>query len=486
MSVSCHHCKVKIPNDSLHEQCGLFGVFGLENAATAIYHGLFSLQHRGQEGAGIVVSDGDKVRCARGLGLVSEVFTKDSLKTLPGNLGIGHVRYGTTGSTRIQNVQPLVVECVDGIWAVAHNGNIVNGAEIRRSYQSSGAIFQTTTDSEVLVHLLADPKFRSQPYRVGQALSQLKGAFSFLLMTKNCVMAARDPFGFRPLAIGRIGDAWVFASETCALVQVGADFVRDIFPGELVTVDKTGLHSTMFIKKQPDHLAQCIFELVYFARPDSRVFGENVHQIRFQYGMRLAKEQPVKADVVIAVPDSGNSAALGFSRGSGIILDQGFIRNHYIGRTFIMPEPTDRAESVDMKLAVLPEVVKGKRLVVVDDSIVRGTTARRRVKRLREVGAKEVHIRISCPPLTHPCFYGIDFPTREELAAGSNDIETIRKFIGADTLAYLSLEGLLAPFKKPEDFCTACFTGNYAVDIHGAVQKRVLERSAPELPLAGY
>lgn len=467
------------------ESCGLFGVYGTENAAELIYQGLFSLQHRGQEGAGIVVGDGKKMRYEKGQGLVSEVFPKRSWEKLAGHLGIGHVRYSTTGSTRIENVQPLVVECVDGIWAVAHNGNLVNAARLRRMYQEAGAIFQTSTDSEVLVHLLADPMFRSRPRRVARSLAELEGAFSFLIMTKDCVIAARDPRGFRPLSLGRLGNANVFASETCALAQTGAEYVRDVHPGELIVCDQTGMRSSMFAEQAACRLAQCVFEMVYFARPDSVVFGHNVHGVRFKYGMQLAREHPVEADIVIAVPDSGNSAALGFSRDSGIPLDYGFIRNHYVGRTFIMPEANERAQGVDMKLAVLPEVVNGKRVVVVDDSIVRGTTARRRVTRLREAGAREIHVRISCPPSAHPCFYGIDFPTKQELIAGFNDVETIRNFLGADSLGYLSIEGLLSPFKNPNDFCTACFTGEYPVDISGVTDKRAHERFNSEFQFDG-
>lgn len=459
----------------------MFGVYGHPHAASAIYNGLFSLQHRGQEGAGIVVSNGAIVRSAKGLGLVHDVFSKDSLEKLTGSLGIGHVRYSTTGDTRIQNVQPLVVECVDGIWAAAHNGNLVNAETLRRYYQEAGSLFQTGTDSEVLVHLLADPEYRSKPRRVARALDELEGSFAFLIMTKDCVMGARDRFGFRPLSIGKIGDAFVLASETCALVQTGAEYVRDVLPGELVTVDETGLHSSIFTERTEQHLAQCVFELVYFARPDSAVFGQNVHNVRLQYGMRLAEEHPVRADIVMAVPDSGNSAALGYSLKSGIPLNFGFIRNHYVGRTFIMPDAGDRDAGVDMKLSVLKEVVTGKRVVVVDDSIVRGTTSRRRVHSLRDAGASEIHMRISCPPTAFPCFYGIDFPTREELIAGTRSTEEIRKFLGADSLGYLSHEGLLSPFPNPEDFCTACFSGEYPVDPRDVRGKRALESPALEL-----
>ncbi len=478
-----HDKNLQSDNEKPEESCGLFGVYGMDDCAPLIYQGLFALQHRGQEAAGIVVADGTDVRSHKGQGLVGDVFSKTSWPELSGNLGIGHVRYSTTGSTRMQNVQPLVVECVDGIWAVAHNGNLTNAMSLRRMYQEAGAIFQTSTDSEVLVHLLADPMFRSRPRRVARALGELCGAFSFLMMTKNCVMAARDRLGFKPLSIGRIGNAWVFSSETCGLNQVGAEYVRDVEPGELVVVDKAGMRSSFFAENKDDHLAQCVFEMVYFARPDSIVFGHNVHNVRLQYGMRLAEEHPVDADVVIAIPDSGNSAALGFARRSGIPLDFGFIRNHYVGRTFIMPEEAKRATSVDMKLALLPEVVRGKRVVVVDDSIIRGNTAKRRILSLREAGAKEVHVRISCPPTRFPCFFGIDFPTKDELVAGAHDIEGIRKFMECDSLGYLSLEGLLAPFKSQGDFCTACFTGVYAVDVSSVSGKLALESQKAELNL---
>lgn len=469
-------------SDHPKEECGLFGVYGADPAMPLIYQGLFSLQHRGQEGAGIVVSDGVNISSSKGQGLVSEVFAHVTSKQLCGSMGIGHVRYSTTGSTRIQNVQPLVAECVDGLWAVAHNGNLVNAPAIRRMYQHAGAIFQTSTDSEVLVHLLADPLYRNRPQRAARALGELRGAFSFLIMTRDCLMACRDPNGFRPLSIGKLGDAWIFASETCALNQIGAEYVRDVNPGELVIVNATGLHSSTFAEPVEDALSQCVFEMVYFARPDSRVFGMNVHQVRMAYGARLAEEHPVEADIVVAVPDSGNSAALGYSRRSGIPLDYGFIRNHYIGRTFIMPEQDQRSAGVDLKLAVVAEVVKGKRVVVVDDSIVRGTTARGRVSRLREAGAREVHVRISSPPTAHPCFYGIDFPTREELIAGEREVDSICAFLGADSLGYISIEGLLSPFPDKKNFCKACFDGNYPVAPGETHDKRALENTTKEFP----
>jgi len=455
--------------------CGIFGVYGVKNAAKSIYNGLFSLQHRGQEGAGIAVSNGQKVRSVKGMGLVQDLSTRKEFATLEGNLGIGHVRYSTTGMSRPQNVQPLVVECIDGIWAIAHNGNLTNAHKLRRNYQEAGAIFQTSTDSEVLVHLIADPMFRTRPRRVERALAELQGAFSFLVMTKDSVMAARDPYGFRPLSIGKLGDGYIFSSETCALEQIGAEFVRDVLPGELVTVDEKGLRSTSFCEPISGSLGQCIFEHVYFARPDSMLFGQNVHDARVNLGRNLAKESPIDADIVISIPDSGNAAALGFSQESGIPLDYGFIRNHYIGRTFIMPTDGERSEGVDMKLAVVPGVVQGKRVVVVDDSLIRGTTSRRRVKALREAGAKEIHLRISCPPTQHPCYFGIDFPTKSELIASANSIKEICEFIGADSLAYLSLDGLLAAVDQPSDFCTGCFTGKYPYEVSHDHTKDALE-----------
>jgi amidophosphoribosyltransferase len=462
--------------DGIHDECGVFGVYGLDAAAATIYNGLFSMQHRGQEGAGIVVSDGLKVRSRKGAGLVAEALTPERLAALPGHIGIGHVRYSTTGANKVQNIQPLVVECSDGIWAVAHNGNLTNAGALRTMYQDAGAIFQTSTDSEVLVHLLADPMYRLRPQRVARALGELKGAFSFLIMTKDCLMGARDRHAFRPLSIGRCGDVWYLSSETCAFKLVGAEHVRDVEPGELVTIDSTGLHSHRFAEPAAE-LRRCVFENIYFARPDSKISGHNVHEIRMEYGALLAREHPVEADIVIAVPDSGNSAALGYARESGIPLDFGFIRNHYVGRTFIMPNASQRASGVDMKLSVLSEVVAGKRVVVVDDSIVRGTTARRRVAALRESGALEVHVRISCPPICHPCYYGIDLPDRDDLIAAHKSVAEIAEYIGADSIGYLSMESLLAPYEDPQNYCAACFTGEYAVPMETIGGKQALERN---------
>jgi len=474
---------VRPVRDIPREACGLYGVFGVPNASQLIHGGLFSLQHRGQEGAGIVVSDGQQIRSHKGLGLVNDVFNQRHLTELQGHIGIGHVRYSTTGSVRVQNIQPLVAETVDGLWAIAHNGNLVNADKLRRMYQEAGAIFQTGTDSEVLIHLLADPMFRNRPRRVARALGELKGAFAFLIMTRNAIMAARDPNGFKPLSIGKLGKGYVVASETCALVQTGAEYFRDVEPGELVVIDDNGLRSHEFAEHDNQRMAQCIFEHVYFARPDSIVFGDNVHEIRVKLGMGLAVEHPAVADIVIPVPDSGNSAALGYSRQSGIPFESGFIRNHYVGRTFIMPDNQSRARSVDMKLAVVQNVVRGKRIVVVDDSVIRGTTSQRRVKALREAGAKEIHLRISCPPTRHPCFFGIDFATEEELVAHGKTIEEIATITGADTVGYLSIKGLLAPFASARKFCTACFSGDYPVDISGVQSKNGLENFSSTLGL---
>lgn len=450
-------------------------VYDVEHAADVIYAGLFAQQHRGQEGAGIVVSDGVRLQFHKGSGLLQEVFNGNQLDGLAGRLGIGHVRYSTCGGGRMQNVQPLVAECADGAWAIAHNGNLTNAQQLRSAYQKSGSIFHTTTDSEVLVHLLADPYYRNRIRRVGRALAELQGAYAFVLMTCDSVMAARDPHGFKPLVLGRLGKGYVVASESCALRQIGAEFLREVEPGELVTINAGGLASYRFAEVAPRG-AQCVFEMVYFSRPDSLVFGHNVHQVRVQYGERLAREHPAVADVVIPIPDSGMSAAIGYSRASGIPLDMGFIRNHYIGRTFIMPEAAQRAIGADLKLAVLPETIAGRRVVVVDDSIVRGNTARKRVALLRTCGATEVHVRISCPPTRHPCFYGIDFATESELLATNRNIEQIRDWIGADSLGYLSEAGLLEPFGASGlRFCRACFNGDYPVEVADRNGKLALE-----------
>ena len=461
-------------DDEPREFCGLCGVSGHPDAARLVYLGLYALQHRGQESAGIAIWDGRTVRSQKGSGLVPEAVPESKLENLPGQVAVGHVRYSTTGSGRIQNIQPLVIEFVDGLLAVAHNGNLVNARQLRHKYEQAGSIFQTSTDSEVIVHLLADPANRGWPDSVGRCLRQLKGAFSFLFLSQGKLMAARDPWGWRPLCLGRQGDAWTVASETCALDLIHFDYVRDVLPGELVTLDETGLHSEIYARA--DRLYQCLFEHVYFARPDSNIFGENVHTVRTKLGRRLAKDSPAQADLVMAVPDSGNSAALGYSQESGIPLDYGFVRNHYVGRTFIMPTMQSRSGLVDIKLNVVRDVVRGKRVVVVDDSIIRGNTSRRRLDLLRAAGAKEIHVRIACPPTISPCYYGIDFPTAGELVAAGRSVDEVARIIGADSLGYQTLEGLLASVEKPGDYCTSCWTAKYPVPPEDEMDKMALEK----------
>ncbi len=468
------------PSDAPREHCGVVAVCGVENAATALYNGLFALQHRGQEGAGMVVSDGKIMHFCKGMGLVSEVFTGDFTEHLPGKIGIGHVRYSTTGASRSANVQPFLAECRDGMWAIAHNGNIVNAGELRDRYQKQGAIFQTTTDSEILLHQLADPAYFSAQDRIRKALVELRGSFAFVIARPNCIYAARDPWGIRPLSIGKLGKGYVVASETCALRQTGAEYLRDVNPGELVKLDENGVKSLRFGDVPVSGYGQCVFEHIYFARPDSHVFGQSVYLVRSAIGRRLADEHPVEADVVVPIPDSGVLAALGYSHGSGIPFEMGFIRNHYIGRTFIMPTQRSRKSSVDLKLAVVPEVVEGKRVVLVDDSIIRGTTIQRRVDMLRRAGAKEVHVRISCPPTRHPCFFGIDFPEAGELVATGRTVDQICKLCGADSVGYLSIEGLKAVLNSPQHFCYGCFVGRYACSTDHVVNKHALERNGPE------
>lgn len=453
-----------VNEDKPHEECGIFAVWGVPDAARVIYDGLFALQHRGQEGAGIATCDNGRITAVKGLGLLANAVGSKRAAELSGTMGIGHLRYSTTGvAARVANVQPLIGDCVDGRWAVAHNGNVVNALELREIYKERGSIFQTGTDSEMFLHLLADPEYRHDSRRVAKVCEAMKGAYSALFMSPECIYGVRDPHGFRPLVLGRLGNGWVLASETCALSQVGAAYEREIEPGELLCIDKNGLHSTRLARIGAG-ISHCVFELVYFARPDSRVFGHNVHSVRVQYGMRLAEEHPVEADAVIAVPDSGNSSALGYSRRSGIPFEIGFIRNHYVGRTFIMPTVEQRASQVDMKLAAMPETVSGKRIIVVDDSIVRGNTMRRRVSALRAAGAREIHLRIACPPVVHPCYYGIDFPTRKELIAHNRSVEEICKYMGADSLGYLSVEGLLSPFANKRNYCLACYDGAYPME----------------------
>ena len=452
-----------ITPDKFHDECAVVGVYGHKESSNLTYLGLYALQHRGQEGSGIVSSDGDHFHVQKGMGLVADIYTKSVLKELPGYMAIGHNRYSTAGGSNLKNVQPLTVNFALGNLALAHNGNLINATMLRHELEAYGAIFQSTSDSEVIIHLIAHSRGDTLLSRVIDALSQVRGAFSVVLMTDQNVIAARDPYGLRPLCLGRLRDTSIVASETCAFDLIGAEYVRDIEPGEMVVLDEKGVTSLRpFVETEP---AKCVFEYVYFSRPDSKIFGGNtVYSTRKALGRQLAKEAPVEADIVIPVPDSGVPAALGFSEGSGIPFETGLIRNHYVGRTFIEPEQSIRHFGVKVKLNAVPDVLAGKRVVVVDDSIVRGTTSRKIVKMLRHAGAKEVHMRISSPPIVSPCFYGIDTPTKRELIGSSHTQQEIRKYITADSLAYLSLEGMLnAAPGRPDHYCNACFTEEYPI-----------------------
>jgi amidophosphoribosyltransferase len=444
------------------DHCGVFGIWGDPQAVYKTYLGLYALQHRGEESCGIVTSDGEHMHSQKGMGLVQDVFTEENLAKLKGQNAVGHVRYSTAGSSLLKNAQPILVDFSKGDIAVAHNGNITNADYIRSELEAYGAIFQTTTDSEIIVHLMAKPTHRNFEEGMLDALARIDGAYSLVFLTHDFLAAARDPYGFRPLWLGRTAEgAPVVASETCALDLIGAERVREIEPGEVLITSGSKTKS-LKIDRPTKRRAHCIFEHVYFARPDSTIFGENVHLVRKNLGRELAREHPVQADIVIPVPDSGNSAALGYSEESGIPLEIGIIRNHYVGRTFIQPLQGMRDFKVRIKFNQLKEVLAGKRVVVVDDSIVRGTTSRVRVKTLRQAGAREVHLRVSCPPHLWPCAYGIDFPSRQELIAYGKTQDQIRRFLECDTLGYLSMEGMLKAVKLPrENFCTACWSGEY-------------------------
>ena len=459
--------------DKPRHECGVFGVFGHENAALLSYYGLFALQHRGQESAGIVTSEGPghPFHVHRAMGLVSQVFDSASLGKLKGDRAIGHVRYSTTGSSTLANAQPLVADTVRGPLAIAHNGNLVNAAQLRAELENAGSIFQTTADSEIILHLLARQAAAGEPLA---ALRALQGAFSLVMLTPEALVGVRDPHGFRPLVLGRLGDAHVLASETSALDLIGAKLEREIAPGEVVVIDEKGARSLRPFS--PARPAFCVFELVYFARPDSNLGGGNVAEMRVEMGRRLARARPVDADIIVPVPDSGNYAAQGYSEASGIPLAHAFVRNHYIGRTFLQPSQMIRDFDVRVKLNLIADAVRGKRVVVVDDSIVRGTTARARVVNLRECGATEVHLRISCPAHRFPCHYGIDFPDPQELLANRMTTEEIVEFLGVDSLAYLSLDDMIASTGwPPASFCTACYTGDYPIPVGEVSGKDIME-----------
>ncbi len=451
-------------SDRFHDECGIVGVYNHPEASNIAYLGLYALQHRGQESAGIVSSDGKKLYSHKEMGLVADIFTGGILKKLPGKNAIGHVRYSTAGESHIRNAQPFVVDYARGSIAIAHNGNLVNARLLRDELEAYGSIFQSDMDTEVIMHLIASSKEGTLTGRLVHALSKLKGAYSLVILTDSCLIAIRDPYGFRPLVLGRLKDGWVVASETCAFDLIEADYLREIEAGELLIIDEKGLTSHKPFPQVP--YSPCIFEFIYFARPDSNVFDANVHSVRKNLGRELAREHPVEADVVIPVPDSGVGAAIGYAEESGIPFDMGLVRNHYIGRTFIEPQDSIRDFGVKIKLNPVRDVIDGKRVVVVDDSIVRGTTSRKIIKMIRDAGAKEVHLRISSPPTIASCFYGIDTPTTEELIAAKKSIDEINQFLATDTLAYLSMEGLYRAVKEAgSSFCDACFTGNYPVEI---------------------
>ena len=450
--------------DKFREECGVFGISGHPEASNLTYLGLYALQHRGQESAGIASSDGIRIRHSKAMGYVNEAFNGQTLSRLEGHFAIGHVRYSTAGESRLTNAQPIVIDCMHGPLALCHNGNLVNAGELREELAQHGAIFQTTSDSEVLVHLFARSPEPTVEKAIVDAISQVRGAFSLVMMTRDQVIGARDPHGFRPLALGQLDDAWVIASETCAMDLIGATYVRDVEPGEIVIAGPQGLKS---IKPFPAaSQSQCVFEHVYFARPDSYVFGESVNEVRTNLGRRLAVEAPVEAaDVVVPIPDSGVCAAIGFAEKSGIPMRMGLIRNHYVGRTFIEPEQSIRHFGVRVKLNPVKSILKGKRVVLVDDSIVRGTTSRKIVRMIRSAGAEEVHMRISCPPTISPCFYGVDTPRRAELIGATHSLEEIQQYLDADSLSYLSLEGLTGSVIGGHSaYCTSCYTGNYPVE----------------------
>ena len=442
--------------------CGIFGIYNHLEASNLAYLGLYALQHRGQESAGIVSSDNRQLHHYRQMGLVSEVFTKDILKRLSGKSAIGHVRYSTTGSSELKNAQPFVVDYYKGTLAIAHNGNLTNAPLIKSELESRGSIFQSNMDTEVIVHLIARFKEKTFVERTVHALKQVEGAYSLLILTEKEMVAARDPFGFRPLVLGQLKDAPVVASETCAFDLIGAKFVREIEPGEILLINEEGIKSFKPFPHKQHH--QCIFEFIYFARPDSFIFNRNVYEVRKSFGVQLAKEAPVDVDMVVPIPDSGFPAALGYAAQAKIPLELGMIRNHYIGRTFIEPEQRIRHFGVKIKLNPVKELLKGKKIVTVDDSSVRATTSRKINKMFRNAGAKEVHVRISSPPITHPCFFGINTPKKSELIASSHKVKEIQKFINASSLHYLSLEGLKKCVREDaESFCYACFTGDYPI-----------------------
>ncbi|WP_038057593.1 amidophosphoribosyltransferase [Thermodesulfobacterium hydrogeniphilum] len=456
--------------------CGLFGIFGVKEAANYTYFGLYSLQHRGQESAGIAVYNGKKIKEWKNIGLVNEVFNEEILKNLPGEIAIGHVRYSTTGSAILQNVQPFCINFAKKTMAIVHNGNLVNAYSIRCNLEEEGHIFQTTMDSEVIVHLIVRNLKKGLVEAIAETMKQIKGAYSVLLLYDDILIAFRDPWGFRPLALGMLNGGYVLASETCAFDLIGVQYLRDIEPGEILVINKDGLTSYYPFKKEKINKSFCIFEFIYFARPDSYIFQKSVYPVRKNLGKNLYKECPLEADFVMPFPDSGNYAAIGYSQASGLPLELCMIRNHYVGRTFIQPSQRLRDISVKMKLNPVKEIIKGKEVIVIDDSLVRGTTSRNRLKSIKEAGAKKIHFLLSCPPLKFPCFFGIDFPSSSELIAAKHSVEEIRKYLDINTLYYLSIEGLLDAIGDLRNkVCLACFTGEYPVEVDFSFRKNIAE-----------
>ncbi len=455
----------------LHEECGVFGIYGVHDAATLTYYALHALQHRGQEGCGIVcVDEGGRFNHVKGEGLVTEVFKESNLASLKGEMAIGHVRYSTAGGGGLMNVQPFVFHHNTGDFALAHNGNLVNSKQLIRYLENKGSLFHSTSDSEILAHLIKkETDNRHRIHAIVDALNMIEGAFAFLIMTANRIYVCRDKYGLRPLSIGRLNGGWVVSSETCAFDTIGAEFVRDVLPGEVVTIDHHGLRSTDYSQFKRYHM--CAMEYIYFARPDSDIEGRNVHAFRKETGRLLYRESPAEADIVIGVPDSSLSAAMGYSEESGIPYEMGLIKNKYIGRTFIQPSQSLREKGVRMKLSAVRSIVNGKRVVLIDDSVVRGTTSRRIVRLLKEAGATEVHVRIASPPITHPCFYGVDISTYEELLCAHHTLDQVQKMIGADSLRFLSQEALFAAAAGRNELCLACFSGKYPTALYQSVEE---------------
>jgi amidophosphoribosyltransferase len=455
--------------------CGVFGIYGHPNAAELTYFGLYALQHRGQESAGIVTCDGKQFRVHKGMGLVPQIFNGQILHGLVGRMAVGHTRYSTTGSSHLRNAQPLAVDCARGQIAIAHNGNLTNASQLREELEEKGSIFQTTVDSEIILHLMAQPSFNGKGNDLVQTVRRIEGAYSLVIMTEKELIGVRDPHGFRPLCIGKKDDAYVLSSESTALDLIQAKFIRDVEPGEIVIINEDGLTS---MQAFPEHTrrAFCIFEYVYFARPDSNIANRSVYKVRVEMGRQLARECPIDADIVVPVPDSGNCAGLGYALESGIPYEMAFVRNHYVGRSFLQPSQLIRDFNVRVKLNLIHDLVKGKRVIIVDDSIVRGTTCKSRVNNLKEAGAKEVHVLVSCPPHMNPCVYGIDFPDRSKLMAANHSREEIRKYLNADSLHYLSKEGMVKATGLPANgFCMACYDGNYPVAYDAALDKHIIE-----------